>query len=194
MNKNLSKTKILRVIAFIVMVAIFFPFATVSCNNGLAKEKGSITFSTFDIAKGISVDDSMLSKDDQKKSDPSAIVLIIIIIGFALSTFLLKLKARKIGIIISSSIGFILVLIMRAVIIDNVKSQSLSTMTVDFKIGFYIMVLGFISAIVIEFVPMNDNENVLPNNVNTNLFCTNCGSKNIPGNKFCTKCGSPISP
>lgn len=188
----MSKTKknILRGIFLFVLICFFFPFVTVSCQN-----KEIETLNGINMVTGKKIDTGY-GTEKIKPQKFAILALIVAVAGLAI-TFV---KFNKSSLVFAASglLGFMLILLQRHDISGQIEENEY--VTVDYKIGFYLLLLSFLAAAIYSAYLFILESTSVPDTTSNTInasgakkkFCTKCGAENSGGNAFCIKCGEKM--
>jgi len=204
-----SRSKVSIAIFIAASLCFLLPFITVSCGG-----QRIVTVSGVQLATGTNLDQPQMLGPAQKKSvDPEPLVslaALCAIIGLVLS-FGGSAKAA-LGPAISGGLGFLLLLLLRAKMDDQIARQSRDMLQVSYEAGYTLTLLlliagaalnGYIffsqrapSAMRGAASPASEPASAqvsVPATTRPATACPHCGAPIEEGSKFCSGCGNPLS-
>ena len=150
------KRKISSSIFGLILICFFLPFMTVSCQS-----QKIYSFSGTQLVTGTSIEQknsfSGSSTKQQVNGEPLASLALacsIVGVGVGLSTWK---KGPKVSIGIAIA-GVILMLLLKSKVDTDVFTQGRGMIQVDYEIGFWGSFLLFISAVIVNFLPIQEQE------------------------------------
>jgi hypothetical protein len=177
----------------IVLFCFFLPWVNVSCGGQKVAAVSGIQLVT-----GTTVAEPQAFGPTTKRKLPGEPLAVLILLsacaGFALS--FIKDKKGAISTAVTGVIGIIFLLLLRSKIDNELLREGLGMLELDYRAGFYLTLLLFLSAIGVNIYSMTQGKRISPlqgKGVSGNKFCTKCGAKNESSVEFCKECGTKYS-
>lgn len=133
----------------LVILCFFLPFATISCAGQ------NVDLKAFDFVFGRSF--------SGQKIDPYPIAIILLLITIIGAGLYLWVNVNNAMVsLVLGALGIVFVIILRSNITSDVNSSDMGTVTVQYDIGFYLMILLYISIIIYNgYLIQTKNKNIL---------------------------------
>ncbi len=204
MVKRLSPT-----IFGIALICFLLPWVTVSCEG-----KKVVTLSGIKLMTGMTIEEpkklragrgftypyaEQLKQYSQQSNNTNREVLAILAFLVAIGGLGLSFLRDRKGIwgpAVAGAVGAILLLILSAKLNNDILREGEGLFQLDYRIGFYLTLLLFLSAIGVNVYSM------MPGKISSLYlregkqevmkFCSHCGSKVSLGDTFCSECGHSL--
>lgn len=176
MNENLKK---LPPGVFVIIILCFFlPFASLSCQGQTVAKVSALKLVTGTTIEGIPV-----------SSEPLAIfVLLLAVIGLFLG--FLKFKNSELFGSLTGAVGFILTIVLKSGIENDVARGSSGAFEVNSEIGYMLILLLFLVAMGVNGYNWKHKQLMKEGKV---IYCSTCGTQNSATNHNCPHCGCDLS-
>lgn len=193
----------------IALICFLLPWVNVSCEG-----KKVTTLSGINLITGTTIEEprkfraprgftyphadelrQYFEQGNKTNREVLAILAFLVAIG-GLGMSFLKGRSGILGPAIAGAVGTILLLILSAKLNNDILREGEGLLRLDYRIGFYLTLLLFLSAIGVNGYSM------LPSKISslylregkqrTMKFCSQCGAKVSPGDTFCCECGHSL--
>ncbi len=180
----------------VIIICFFLPWVMISCNDYKI-----VTLTGIQLVTGTNVEvaeqrmfDLDPPEEQEAEREPLAFfVLLSAVAGLTLS--FIRGKIGAIGTSLISVVGIVFILLLKAKLDNDILREGEGLLHIDYGFGFYLVLILFFSAFVINVYSMKDGKGIsLPQvKMSGNKFCPECGAKNEKDNQFCTECGTEFS-
>jgi len=177
----------------IALICFLLPWVRISCQG-----ERVASFSGIQLVTGTAIEEPQMfgpKKERKVNGEPLAILAFLTAIaGFGIG--FLKGKKWRIGSAIASGVGIILLFMLKSKLNNDILRESENVLQVDYGVGFYLTLIFFFFAILVNIYSINAEEGMsLPQIKGQDVgykFCSQCGAKIETGAFFCSECGHSL--
>ena len=183
----------------LALIFFFLPWITVSCQMG----GPSMTFSGWELAKGIAVAGHNVPGQPSLFLAPIAAVILLGLILYAKGVEGTDASPIAIVQVVAAAIPLLLIVIKYISWIDDVRRNGGGLISMSLHAGFALTALAFLAAGIGGVLDLVDRGRSpaaalqvappAPHDVAQAAFCPQCGARNTELGKFCTECGHALA-